>query len=123
MQEIKRDLLAFRKRFAAIDCPEGVEPWPCAEEVIAADDGGTREVKRFGRPVGSAAARLPVSALSGLSARLLLMARAFAACSQSSARDQPSRRLARAFRQRSRRRRAWRVLPSPPLGLIPGNRG
>jgi hypothetical protein len=42
-------------RFAAIDCREGVEPWPCAEEFGAAADGGTREVKRFGRnPVVSA---------------------------------------------------------------------
>jgi DNA-binding transcriptional MerR regulator len=55
LQGIKRDLLAFRRRFAAIDCPEGVEPWPCAEEFVAAADGGTREVKRFGRhPVVSA---------------------------------------------------------------------
>jgi DNA-binding transcriptional MerR regulator len=32
LRETKRDLLAFRKRFAEIDCPEGAEPWPCAAE-------------------------------------------------------------------------------------------
>jgi hypothetical protein len=36
LEETKRDLLAFTRRFTAIDCPEGAEPWPCAEEFIAA---------------------------------------------------------------------------------------
>jgi DNA-binding transcriptional MerR regulator len=39
LRETKRELLAFRNRFAAIDCPPGVQPWPCAEEFIAAADG------------------------------------------------------------------------------------
>ena len=55
LQETKADLIAFTKRFNAIECPEGVEPWPCAEEFIAAADGGRREVTRLGRnPVVSA---------------------------------------------------------------------
>jgi len=39
LKETKRDLLAFTERFTAIECPEGIEPWPCAEEFIAAADG------------------------------------------------------------------------------------
>jgi len=41
--------VAFTKRFNAIECPEGVEPWPCAEEFSAAGDGDRREVTRLGR--------------------------------------------------------------------------
>jgi DNA-binding transcriptional MerR regulator len=48
LQETKADLVAFTKRFNAIECPEGVEPWPCAEEFIAAADGDRREVTRLG---------------------------------------------------------------------------
>jgi hypothetical protein len=55
LQKTKADLIAFTKRFNAIECPEGVEPWPCAEEFIAAGDGDRREVTRLGRnPVVSA---------------------------------------------------------------------
>jgi hypothetical protein len=42
------DLLAFRERFAAIDCPDGVEAWPCASEFVGAADGIRREVTRLG---------------------------------------------------------------------------
>jgi len=49
LKETKRDLLAFTERFTAIECPEGIEPWPCAEEFIAAADGTRREVTRLGR--------------------------------------------------------------------------
>ena len=28
LQETKADLLAFTERFNAIECPEGVDPWP-----------------------------------------------------------------------------------------------
>jgi DNA-binding transcriptional MerR regulator len=42
LKETKADLLAFTERFNAIDCPEGVEPWPCAKEFIAAADGEGR---------------------------------------------------------------------------------
>jgi DNA-binding transcriptional MerR regulator len=35
----KADLIGFTDRFNAIECPEGVEPWPCAKEFIAAADG------------------------------------------------------------------------------------
>jgi hypothetical protein len=31
-----------------MECPEGAEPWPCAEEFIAAADQ-KREVTRLGR--------------------------------------------------------------------------
>ena len=48
LQETKADLVAFTKRFNAIECPEGVEPWPCAREFVAAADGGRREVTRLG---------------------------------------------------------------------------
>jgi hypothetical protein len=52
---VKADLIAFTERFNAIECPEGVEPWPCAKEFIAAADGDRREVTRLGRnPVVSA---------------------------------------------------------------------
>jgi DNA-binding transcriptional MerR regulator len=44
LQETKAALLAFTERFSAIDCPEGVGPWPCAKEFIAAADGDRREV-------------------------------------------------------------------------------
>ena len=55
LQETKADLVAFRERFNAIECPEGVEPWPCVKEFIAAADGDGREVNRLGRnPVVSA---------------------------------------------------------------------
>jgi DNA-binding transcriptional MerR regulator len=55
LQETKADLIAFTERFNAIECPEGVEPWPCAKEFIAAADGDRREVPRLGRnPVVSA---------------------------------------------------------------------
>jgi DNA-binding transcriptional MerR regulator len=55
LQEMKGDLIAFTERFNAIECPEGVEPWPCAKEFIAAADGDRREVTRRGRnPVVSA---------------------------------------------------------------------
>jgi hypothetical protein len=40
----KADLIAFTERFNAIECPEGVEPWPRAKEFIAAADGDGREV-------------------------------------------------------------------------------
>jgi hypothetical protein len=49
LEEVKRDLLAFRGRITAIDCPDGVEPWPCAEEFIAMADEGKRGVNRLGR--------------------------------------------------------------------------
>jgi DNA-binding transcriptional MerR regulator len=49
LQETKADLLAFTKRFDPIDCPEGVDPWPCAKEFIAAADGDRREVSQLGR--------------------------------------------------------------------------
>jgi DNA-binding transcriptional MerR regulator len=49
LEAVKRDLLAFRTRFAAIDCPDGVEPWPCAEEFVALADGERRGVNRLGR--------------------------------------------------------------------------
>jgi DNA-binding transcriptional MerR regulator len=48
LEGTKRDLLAFTRRFTAIECPEGAEPWPCAEGFIAAADQ-TREVTRLGR--------------------------------------------------------------------------
>jgi len=55
LQETKADLIAFTERFNAIECPEGVEPWPCAKEFIAVADGVRREVTRLGRnPVVSA---------------------------------------------------------------------
>jgi hypothetical protein len=67
LQETKADLLAFTERFNAIDCPEGVEPWPCAKEFIAAADGDRREVTRLGRnPVVSADAGLSVPAVPGV---------------------------------------------------------
>lgn len=47
LRETKRELLAFKKRFAAIDCPEGAEPWPCAQEFVALLDG--KEVHANGR--------------------------------------------------------------------------
>lgn len=49
LDEVKRDLVAFRSRFTAIECPDGVEPWPCAEEFVAMADEGKREVNRVGR--------------------------------------------------------------------------
>jgi DNA-binding transcriptional MerR regulator len=49
LQETKADLLAFTERFNAIECPEGVEPWPCAKEFIAVADRDRKEVTRFGR--------------------------------------------------------------------------
>jgi DNA-binding transcriptional MerR regulator len=49
LQETKRDLLAFRQRFAEIDCPEGAEPWPCAAEFVAAASG--EEVNHGRSPV------------------------------------------------------------------------
>jgi DNA-binding transcriptional MerR regulator len=49
LQETKADLIAFTTRITAIECPEGMEPWPCAEEFIAATDGDRREVTRLGR--------------------------------------------------------------------------
>jgi hypothetical protein len=49
LQETKADLLAFTERFNAIECPEGVEPWPCAKGFIAAAAGDRREVTRLGR--------------------------------------------------------------------------
>ena len=49
LEAVKGDLLAFQTRFAAIDCPDGVEPWPCAEEFIALADEERREVNRHGR--------------------------------------------------------------------------
>jgi len=49
LEDVKRDLLAFRSRFATIDRPDGVEPWPCAEEFIAMADEERREVNRLGR--------------------------------------------------------------------------
>jgi len=55
LQETRADLLSFRDRFVAIDCPEGVEAWPCASEFVAVADGDRREVTRLGRnPVVSA---------------------------------------------------------------------
>ena len=55
LQETKSDLIAFTQRFNAIDCPEGVDPWPCAKEFVAAADGDKKEVTRLGRsPVVSA---------------------------------------------------------------------
>jgi DNA-binding transcriptional MerR regulator len=36
LQETRADLIAFTERFNAIDCPDGVQPWPCAKEFIAA---------------------------------------------------------------------------------------
>jgi DNA-binding transcriptional MerR regulator len=55
LRETKSDLIAFTKRFNAIDCPEGVDPWPCAKEFVAAADGDKKEVTRLGRsPVVSA---------------------------------------------------------------------
>jgi hypothetical protein len=36
LKEMKADLIAFTERFNAIECPEAVEPWPCAKEFIAA---------------------------------------------------------------------------------------
>ncbi len=47
LTETKRELLAFKKRFAAIDCPEGAEPWPCAQEFVALAD--RKEVHANGR--------------------------------------------------------------------------
>jgi DNA-binding transcriptional MerR regulator len=49
LKEIKRELLAFRERFAAIDCPPGVEPWPCADVFVAAADGDRKGVNHPGR--------------------------------------------------------------------------
>jgi len=49
LEETKADLLAITARFSAIDCPEGVDPWPCAREFIAAADGDRREVTQLGR--------------------------------------------------------------------------
>ncbi len=49
LQETKADLIAFTERFNAIECPEGVEPWPCAKEFIAVTDGVRRQVTRLGR--------------------------------------------------------------------------
>jgi DNA-binding transcriptional MerR regulator len=49
LQKTKADLLAFTERFNAIDRPEGVDPWPCAKEFIAAADGDRREVTHLGR--------------------------------------------------------------------------
>jgi DNA-binding transcriptional MerR regulator len=49
LEETKRELLAFTRRFTGIGCPEGAEPWPCAEEFIAAADPTRREVTRLGR--------------------------------------------------------------------------
>lgn len=49
LEEVKRDLLAFRGRFTAIDRPDGVEPWPCAEGFIAMADEEKRAVNRLGR--------------------------------------------------------------------------
>jgi len=55
LQETKVDLISFTERFKTIECPEGVEPWPCAKEFIAAADGERREVTRRARnPVVSA---------------------------------------------------------------------
>jgi DNA-binding transcriptional MerR regulator len=55
LQKTKADLLAFTERFNAIECPEDVEPWPCAKEFIAVADGDRKEVTRLGRnPVVSA---------------------------------------------------------------------
>ena len=49
LQQTKADLIAFTERFNAIECPEGLEPWPRAKEFIAAADGAKREVTRLGR--------------------------------------------------------------------------
>jgi DNA-binding transcriptional MerR regulator len=49
LRQTKRELLAFRDRFAAIDCPPGVQPWPCAAEFVAAADGKWRGVNQLGR--------------------------------------------------------------------------
>jgi DNA-binding transcriptional MerR regulator len=38
IEETRRNLLGFSRRFTAIECPEGAEPWPCAQEFIAAAD-------------------------------------------------------------------------------------
>jgi DNA-binding transcriptional MerR regulator len=55
LQETKADLLAFTDRFNAIECPEGMEPWPCAKEFTAVADGNRKKVTRLGRnPVLSA---------------------------------------------------------------------
>jgi hypothetical protein len=41
LEETKRELLAFTRRFTEIECPEGAETWPCAEEfIVAADQQG-----------------------------------------------------------------------------------
>ena len=49
LNETKADLIDFTKRFNAFDCPEGVEPWPCAEEFVAAAEAVRKEVTRFGQ--------------------------------------------------------------------------
>jgi DNA-binding transcriptional MerR regulator len=55
LQETKADLLAFTDRFNAIECPEGMGPWPCAKEFTAVADGNRKKVTRLGRnPVLSA---------------------------------------------------------------------
>lgn len=52
LEAVKRDLLAFRTRFAAADCTDDVEPWPCTQGFIAMADEERREVNRPGkRPV------------------------------------------------------------------------
>lgn len=42
LRRTKQDLLAFRTRFAAIDCPPSIQPWPCAEQFASAVDGDQR---------------------------------------------------------------------------------
>ena len=49
LKEMKENLTAFTDKFKAIECPEGVERWPCADEFIAAAEGDRKGVTRFGR--------------------------------------------------------------------------
>jgi DNA-binding transcriptional MerR regulator len=49
LQETKAELTAFTERIDAIECPEDVEPWPCAGEFAAVADENGKEVIRRGR--------------------------------------------------------------------------
>jgi hypothetical protein len=49
LRQTKQELLAFRERFAEVDCPPGVEPWPCAAEFVAVADVQMKGVNRDGR--------------------------------------------------------------------------
>jgi DNA-binding transcriptional MerR regulator len=49
LEETKRELLTFTRALTEIECPEGAEAWPCAEEFIAAAAPTRREVTRLGR--------------------------------------------------------------------------